>query len=145
MNKAIFLCLTAAVAVFSLFACKKEKNLTSDDPIDQMVDTSAPTLVLRQGVFVSNAHPTTGSVTLMEQNGGRLLQLNNFRTDNGPDLRVYLSASLQAADFTDLGTLKSVNGNFFYTVPASVNIDNQRFVLIWCEDFSILFGHAELN
>jgi Electron transfer DM13 len=38
-----------------------------------------------------------------------------------------------------------VNGNFFYELSSNINYTTNNRVLIWCEDFSVLFGHAVLQ
>ena len=124
-----------------LFACKKEKTV---EPLNESFNTAQATL-LSQASFSSNAHTTSGSVKLYTQNGTKSLVFENFKTDNGPDLRVYLSKSTNNSDFKDLGVLKSTSGNFNYTVDATINTGSYKFVLIWCKDFSVLFGNGLLQ
>jgi hypothetical protein len=47
--------------------------------------------ILLQGMFVNNVHPTSGTVQVVEKDGKRQLVFTNFRTDGGPDLRIYLA------------------------------------------------------
>ncbi len=75
----------------------------------------------------------------------RTLAFKNFKGDNGPDLKVYLSTNLSNNDFVTLGALKAVSGNFNYTLDANVALDKYSNVIIWCEDFSVLFGSAALQ
>ncbi|MGL4598188.1 MAG: DM13 domain-containing protein [Bacteroidia bacterium] len=44
-----------------------------------------------------------------------------------------------------MGALKSINGNFYYDMGSSINITDYNRMLIWCEDASVLFGHALLQ
>ncbi len=127
------------VLVALFFACKKEV-----EPLNESFNTSQATL-LSKGSFSSNAHATSGNVKLYTQNGTKTLVFENFKTDNGPDLRVYLSKTTNNADFKTLGALKSTSGNFNYTVDAAINTDTYKYVLIWCEDFSVLFGNGLLQ
>jgi hypothetical protein len=71
--------------------------------------------------------------------------LANFETTNGPDLFVYLSADKSNKDFVDLGTLDSFKGDQSYAISDSVDIVKYHNVLIWCKDFGVLFGSAELS
>lgn len=124
-----------------LFACKKEKAVV---PLNESFNPAQATL-LSQGSFSSNAHTTSGSLKLYTQNGAKTLVFENFKTDGGPDLRVYLSKTTNNSDFKELGVLKSTSGNFNYAVDAAINTGSYKFVLVWCEDFSVLFGNGLLQ
>ena len=69
----------------------------------------------------------------------------SFETDNGPRLHIYLSAGLGDDDFIDLGPIRATKGNANYEVPAGVDIEKYRNVLVWCVPFGVLFSYAELN
>ena len=107
----------------------------------------------RSGAFTSRDHPTSGTaVVLSLQDGSRLLRLEDLDTDNGPDLRVYLSAAPATAagsafddDFVDLGGLKGNIGSQNYTIAANVDVGRYRSVVIWCRRFSVAFGVAPLS
>jgi Electron transfer DM13 len=47
-------------------------------------------------------------------------------------------------NYVDLGKLKANNGNQNYNIPAGTDIRKHNIVLIWCKDFSVLFGNAAL-
>lgn len=48
-----------------------------------------------EGTFRPLAHPSSGRAVVTESDGARTLGLRDFRTENGPDLVVYLSSALQ--------------------------------------------------
>lgn len=125
----------------TLGACKKEQN---SNPLIEVYDTSVSTLV-SQASFNSNAHITSGTVKLYSEGSTKKLVFENFKTDNGPDLRVYLSTTTGISNFVELGTLKATTGSFNYNVDNSINTSTYKYVLIWCEDFSVLFGNAALQ
>ncbi|MGL4598132.1 MAG: DM13 domain-containing protein, partial [Bacteroidia bacterium] len=103
MKNILFLCL-----IISLFsACKKEEQ--QDAMLNEVFDTSQATLLV-QGTCVANAHPTSGIVKVYLKNGSKHLVFSGFKTDSGPDLRVYLSRATNNIYFIDLGELKSING-----------------------------------
>jgi hypothetical protein len=135
-NKSLFLIIAL---IFVLSCKKKEKNKTLNDGFD----TDGATLV-SQSNFTSNAHTTSGCIKLYSKNGAKNLVFEGFKTDSGPDLRVYLSKSTNNNVFIEAGKLKATNGNFFYTVDGSINTIDYKYVLIWCEDYSVLFGNAQL-
>jgi hypothetical protein len=99
------------------------------------------------GEFVSGAHATTGSATLIDRpDGSRVLTLTGLMTSPGPDLRVYLvpgnGRSVDGA--VDLGALKGNRGDQEYAVPATAS-SVRGAVVIWCRAFTVNFGHAALT
>lgn len=105
---------------------------------------------LATGRFGSIAHPGSGRAAIVElPNGDRKLTLTDFETDNGPDLRVYLSTEDPAdgdlGDHEDLGALKGNVGNQQYGVPKDIDLDEHSTVVIWCRAFSVAFTSAPLE
>ena len=96
-----------------------------------------------KGDFISDAHPTSGMVNVNEDK--TVLSLNNFKTDDGPKLILYLTTDLDVNDYVDLGDLKGIEGDFDYDIPANTDLEKYKYVVVWCVDFSVSFGHAELE
>ncbi|OHX68610.1 hypothetical protein NH26_17415 [Flammeovirga pacifica] len=94
------------------------------------------------GTFIDAAHPTSGTVVL---DGNTIKIESDFRSDNGPDLYIYLAQGTDGNGFVDLGRLKNVAGEQEYTVPDGVDYTKNKYVLVWCKQFSVLFGSAELK
>ncbi len=90
-------------------------------------------------------HPASGYVRLMEAGGKQYVRYENFKTINGPDLLVYLAKDLKAKEFVSLGKLKATEGNINYEIPQGTNIQEYPYVLVWCEDFSVLFNYAQVS
>lgn len=111
------------------------------DQIDMESGLSDEVTVM--GEFVSDAHPTSGKATVTDMNS--TLNFENFKTDDGPKLLVYLSSTLESTDFVNLGDLKGIEGNYTYDIPEDTDLDKYKYVVIWCVDFLVSFGHAELN
>ncbi|MET9616000.1 DM13 domain-containing protein [Kitasatospora indigofera] len=106
------------------------------------------------GSFQSGEHPTTGTARLVRlADGSTVLRLENLRTSDGPDVRVYLSAAPAARSKLDtlgdapveLGRLKGNLGNQNYAVPAGTDLTRLRSAVIWCARFSVGFGAADLT
>ena len=95
------------------------------------------------GDFVSGAHLTTGEASVNFEK--TVLSLNNFKTDNGPRLLVYLATDASVSDYVSLGDLKGINGNYTYTIPENTDLKKYNRVDIWCVDFSVSFGHSLLK
>ncbi|MEO7923385.1 MAG: DM13 domain-containing protein [Chitinophagaceae bacterium] len=137
MNK-IFVSAAITLILF-LNACSKTRdNIT--EPLPTAVTT------LSAGIFTGNAHTTSGMVrVVVEASGKKFLVFENFRTDNGPNLDVWLSPNTSGSSYQNLGDLKAVSGNFSYELNAGINHTANNYKLIWCKTFSVLFGHAVLQ
>ncbi len=113
--------------------------------------------VIARGELISHEHATTGSVVVLElADGRRILRLQDLRTSNGPDVKVWLSdaAVLPGSDgwrifddgaYADLGRLKGNVGNQNYAVPADVDLTVLTSLSLWCDRFDVSFGAAELR
>lgn len=125
--------------LFILFSCKKSA-------LDNTNETLPTGTVISSGSFVSNSHTTSGTAKIVSDASGKnFLVIENLKTDNGPDLRIWLSPNTNASPYQEVGLLKAVTGNFFYELTGTINHTVNNRVLIWCKDFSVLFGHAVLQ
>lgn len=105
------------------------------------------------GTFRGIDHETSGTATLDKATDGHYyVRFENFSTQNGPDLYVYLSpadATSEGKAFAegsiDLGKLKGNIGNQNYQVPDGTDLSKYRSVVIWCRRFSTAFGAAPLD
>ncbi|MGE5211021.1 MAG: DM13 domain-containing protein [Acidobacteriota bacterium] len=124
----------------------------ADEPV--VTDAPAPEIVtLAEGEFVPLGR-YSGEGTAVVLNDGsdqRFLRFENFSTDNGPDLRVYLTASGADGDsgafdddFVDLGVLKGNIGDQNYEIPPAVDLSVYDTVVVWCVRFSTPFTAADL-
>ncbi len=141
MKKMILFLLSATL--FST-ACNKSAG-TANAVLDERVAAGsvvAPTTA--PGMFVSNGPSVSGTVKIYETNGKLSLALENFKTDNGPDLHVYLSQEMNPVNFIDLGKLKATSGNQVYDISGMPDFTKFKFALIHCQQFNHLFGSAQL-
>lgn len=126
----------------------KPTTTTATTPGSLTTTTTTDTtgqMVTARGTFVSNVHATSGTVNVVQIGGKRMLVFTNFRTDGGPDLRIYLAENTGLRNFIEVSRLTSTNGNFSVELPAAADPAKQRYVLIWCKAFSVLFGSSELK
>ncbi len=118
-----------------------------DESTGDAVEDSGP-VTAASGSFVDGAHPTTGSAVVLTDGGSRrVLRLEeDFATDNGPDLNVYLASSADGfgEEYIDLGDLKGNIGSQNYDIPTDVDLGVFDTVVIWCVRFGVGFGSAEL-
>lgn len=129
-----------AAMILYFTSCKKETTAAkANNPVPKGT-------TLATGTFVSNAHTSSGTVKVVQDSAGKIsLVFENFKTDNGPDLRIWLATNTNAGSYQEVGLLTAVSGNFSYPLNASFNYSTNNNVLIWCKDFSVLFGHAVLQ
>jgi Electron transfer DM13 len=125
-----------------VMSCGPE-DATPTTPVNDAFDETNATL-LREGTWMgSSGYNASGTAKIYDDNGKKVLLLSNFSSSNGPDLKVYLSTTTGAASFVNLGNLKSTSGRQTYAIPDGTDIDQFKFALIWCQQFSVLFGKAE--
>lgn len=165
MNKLVALPIIAAIAAITIY-------YTSPLFINTTVDESLPTGAMHEkdamtekevmesntkiiltGNFIGvgdGIHNAEGMSKVLAVNDGktehRILRLENFKSTNGPDLYVYLSKDARSISdgYIELGRLKGNIGNQNYHIPDDVNLDEYSYALIWCKQFSVLFGYANL-
>ena len=99
--------------------------------------------LLAQGTFSNGVHPTSCTVKLYESGTVRTLLFSDFKTGAGPDLRIWLAETKQAQNYVEVSS-KLAAGTFFVELPTTADPTKQMQVLIWCKQFSVLFGSAKL-
>jgi hypothetical protein len=128
--------------------------------IDRVVSEELPAglelVESRAGSFrdVDGAHRGSGTVKVLSNAaGGTLLRFTDFEVTNGPDLEVWLvenpdprrSADVSASRWLSLGPLKGNKGDQTYVVPEDADMARWGSVVIWCEQFGVLFSVATLS
>lgn len=125
-----------------LSSCKKEN--TTPASVNETLPASA--VVLASGNFIGSVHSTSGTAKIVKDSANKLyLVIENFRTAAGPDLRTWVSPDKSGNPYQELGLLKAASGNFSYELDASFNYKTNSHILIWCRQYSILFGYAVLQ
>ena len=137
----------AATDDFQDAMAEAEQNRTESDEAaqDAMPDTEPAEIVtLVSGNFSGESrYEITGdALVLNDGSEQRFLRFENFESDNGPDLKVYLRAD--NGDFVSLGDLKGNIGDQNYEIPVDVDLSVFSTVEIWCERFGVGFGSAPL-
>jgi hypothetical protein len=107
-----------------------------------------------QGSFYNLFHLGSGQATVYQlADGSRILRLENFEVDNGPELHVYLfpsdpvttSIGVEIPGSYDLGHLKGNIGDQNYEIPADLDLSRFKSVVIWCQPFKVTFIAAPLT
>lgn len=141
MKKILIAC---SISLLS-WSCVKNETLTP------VVQTAPPTVVggtqESLGTFINGVHPTSGTVKVVADKADtkkKYLSFENFKTDEGPDLYIYLAEDKTAKGFTSVAKLNKT-GTFVIDIPTATDLTKQKYVLIWCKQFSVLFGSAKLE
>ncbi|MFI5405782.1 MAG: DM13 domain-containing protein [Nitrososphaerales archaeon] len=105
-------------------------------------------ITLAIGSFVGvgdGIHNAEGTAKVLSLDEAKFLRFEDFKATNGPDLHVYLATDEKATDYVDLGLLKANIGNQNYQIPEGIDLSKYDTALVWCKQFSVLFGHANLS
>ncbi len=107
---------------------------------------------LARGSFVSLDHATRGTVRVLAAGEMRIVRLEGFETENGPDLYVYLTTTPSDGEeatfddeFVNLGRLKGNQGDQNYELTSESDLSRFQTVVIWCDRFNSAFGAADLS
>jgi len=115
-------------------------EMDETSPLEQDISS----VMLSEALFQASAHEVSGKALIIESEGEKVLRFEDFETINGPDLRIYLAADLEANDFVDLGEIKATKGDVNYDIPEGTDLSKYKYVLVWCRAFSVLFSYSEL-
>jgi len=124
-------------------------------PVNEVVDNRLDRELVASGTFVHSdpsdpVHFGKGRVSVYRT----LLHLEaDFQVGPGPKFHVYLvpdaritpDTRVQDMMFVDLGRLKAFSGGQNYRIPAGVNLERYKSVVIWCEQFDVLISPAVLE
>lgn len=144
--------ITATVEAQSVAAIEKSVVATTVIVVEE-TPANVP-IVIGQGQFVDgdSFHKGSGTATLYEgPNGEYLLRLDDFAATNGPDLHVLLSANPtpvdhdSLGDYLDLGSLKGNIGDQNYEIPAGIDVQQYKSVIVYCLPFQVIFATATLQ
>ena len=128
-----------------LFACQPEDATPTTPPSGNTPDLSQAKL-LKSGMFTGiGGHTASGTVKVYELNAKYYIVFDPYSSQNGPDLKVYLSKDETATAYIRVGKLMATMGKQTYEVPGSPNLAEYPFVHIWCEQFSVEFARAPLQ
>jgi hypothetical protein len=124
----------------------KKENLV--DPLAGGVvpPDSTPTTM---GTFTGFAHSLAGNTVLYtDAQGMRTLRFENFTMTQGPDVYVLFSKTnnYSQANTIAISMLKGAynNTSLNFEVGNSIDVETYKFVLVYCVQFSSLFGYSEL-
>jgi hypothetical protein len=150
---------TAAPAVVAPTAAPVEAPTSAPAEQPTAAPTPAPTepeaLASGSFTFIDRLHWAEGMATIYSlPDGSRILRLENFQAQNGPDLRIGLgghpmprsTAELHdtGAGYLELEPLRANAGSQNYALPSDLDLSAFQSVVIYCKAFSTVFSTAEL-
>ncbi|MEM8807746.1 MAG: DM13 domain-containing protein [Cyanobacteria bacterium P01_G01_bin.38] len=115
---------------------------------------SGQLVAAKSGIFVTAEAPTTGTATLVEEDGQHYLEIDEAfsTTDQAPDLQVLLDpAAVPPATYEtfngyiNLGSLQAVSGAQRYPIPEAIDLAAYQSVVIWCRTANATMGYAPLD
>jgi hypothetical protein len=96
---------------------------------------------IASGEFYDAHHPTSGRAVLVAREDGRYeLRLEDFTSNDGPDIFIYLrdaknpatDSAIKNAHNANLGQRQALTGEQSYILPKGVSPDGFKSVAIWC-------------
>lgn len=122
---------------------------------NESLETSELLAIIAKGQFIhantmNPVHYGSGGVTVLQRT---VFLESDFEVGPGPKFHVYLvpkesvrrAGDVKGADFIDLGRLRAFKGSQKYTIPATININEYKSVVIWCATFGVLISPADLK
>lgn len=112
-----------------------------------------PTTQTQQGSFENRVYNGAGTVNIVTENGVRKVVLNDdFATESGPDLFVYISDTspiqtsqdVHAGNTADLGRLQRITGPQEYLIPDDVTFDINS-VTVYCVAYKVVYTSATIQ
>ncbi|HRG79088.1 MAG TPA: DM13 domain-containing protein [Cyclobacteriaceae bacterium] len=133
--------------VIVICLCSVACEIEEATPTVPVNDTFDPTMAqqVSMGMIMGINHTVSGTATIYLLDGKHTLLLDPFSSQNGPDLKVYLSKDVGATNYLRLGALQSTMGKQSYSIPSGISLSDYPYVHVWCEQFSVEFARAEMK
>lgn len=124
-----------AIIFISLFAfaCtkKSEKENMPESADVSFLPRNDDTLIATGNFKQIGERKSYGTVKVYTNSNYKTLRFENFKCDNGPDLKLHLASDSSGLTSTYyLGPLVAVSGNFNYTFSVNTNMAVQRYVFV---------------
>ena len=131
--------------VLLVTSCTKKEDQNN---IPEYINISfAPTdqdTLMAQGTFSGfNLRSASGNLKVYKDANRQVLRFENFKCENGPDLKVYLSQDSSLTNFIIIGDLLAASGNFNYTFSVTIPISSYRYAIVKSTQLNSTFAFAE--
>ncbi|MFK7603004.1 DM13 domain-containing protein [Deinococcus sp. SM5_A1] len=147
------LILTAALSA-AAFAQTTTPKTDTTAPVTAPAMSDGMTKASMSGTFTALEAPTTGSVKLgKDAKGQYTLTISNLKTEPAPDLHVWLvpggtvkdTPDLKKGKYADLGKIETTAKSKTFVLPKGIDPAEYRNVVLWCDEFSVVFAAAVLK
>lgn len=143
-----FILKSAAIAVAGalvLSACAQGGGAADKPAASSKAQKSGP--VTAVGAFTGDkGHVVTGNASVSRVDGQWVVTLDEgFSLDGAPDPKVAFGDGSGYVEGTILGKLQNLKGKQSYVVPSNLDVGDYVQVYIWCEQFAVPLGHANLK
>ena len=122
-------------------------------PVTEIAAADISTDATLTGTFTKKRYSVKGEWEIVSVDGKPAIRFtDDFKTKNGPDLKVFLSPK-PVDDLTgktamdgavSLGVLQSNKGGQTYQVPDGVTLADFSSVIVHCESYSVLWGGFDI-
>jgi len=108
---------------------------------------SSASSTISQGTFTGRSkHVTSGEVSIVKTAAGyNLVLADNFFLDGAPDPVIGFGNNDKYDTATTFTKLKKKNGRQTYALPDGFALNSYSQVFVWCGDFSVPLGIANLT
>jgi hypothetical protein len=148
------ICLVHFILLITLLSCSDSDPapVEQDGLVEPMEVVDRPTNVvpLLNGEFTGYAHNLSGeALVFVDNQGKRILRFEEFTMTAGPD--VYVLFSKTSTYSTGATRALSMLGTGYsqqsiqFEIPANLDLAEYKYVLVYCVQFSSLFGYTELQ
>ncbi len=142
------ICILFASNMMFLGGCGEvESNVANDVLNEEITDLESADIVFSGIMTGQNGYSTTGEISIYYKSDTDQysLVLDNFSSDDGPALFVYLSQGNALGNAINLGALKALSGTVRYDFSGNQFDPAFDHVLVWCDRVSRNFGEARLE
>ena len=146
MNKKIKILLAIAGVVVILVIALAVAPLFFGKTLNENFSGNENTLEF-SGEFQKIDYNVEGGFKVYNQNGKKVLRIENLDIANGPDVYLVLSnkkPSFGNKDYQIVDKLKANKGNFNVELKPDIDFSKYKYLLIHCKAFSHTFAGAEI-
>lgn len=150
MKKILLMTLLVGLTSMVILSCKKK-----EDPGPSTTVMSEPPAedsdTIGKGDFTGYSDNLSGSAILYKDGITKVtkLRLYNFNMDSGPDVHLFLSknSSYSSGNVIEIAKLNTGynNSSITYDVTSQNYSADYKYVLVYCVQYSALFGNTELK
>ena len=138
--------LLLSIFILSLVMACSTEDATPITPSNPSEIDFTNSTALKEGMFTGiGGHVASGTVKIYELEAKKYIVFDPYSSQNGPDLKVYLSRDETASEYIRVGKLMAISGKQVYEIPGNPDLTQYPFVHIWCEKFSVEFARAPLD